>query len=116
MSEKRETYKVSASLINSYLNMRVGKYKDSSEQFINTLSRIPLKDSFALKRGNAFEDAVTKYKTEPFYETVTRCDTQVSIKKDIPMANEDFDVRLVGFIDFATKDRRILYDTKRVNG
>ena len=77
MSNKRETYKVSASLINSYLNMRIGKYKDSSEQFINTLSRIPLQDSYVLKRGNAFEDAVTKYKSEPFYETVTKCDKQV---------------------------------------
>ena len=31
------------------------------------------------------------------------------------MSEEDFDLKLVGFIDFATKDRKIIYDTKRVN-
>jgi hypothetical protein len=112
---KKEVYKVSASLINSYLNMLSNKYQDSAEQFINTLKRIPLKDSYVLKRGNAFEKAVTKFKSEPFYDTVIKCDTQFPIKKDIPLPNEDFDVKLVGFIDFITKDRKIIYDTKRVN-
>ena len=115
VSKKRETYKVSASLINSYLNMKSKKYQDSTEQFLNILKRIPLPDSYALKRGNAFEIAVTKYRNEPFYETVKNCDKQVPIKKDIPMADEDFDLKLVGFIDFASKDRKFIYDTKRVN-
>jgi len=115
MSKKRETYKVSASLINSYLNMKTEKYRNSATQFINTLSRIPLPDSYALKRGNAFEVAVTKYRSEPFYDIVTKCDEQVSVTKNIPMPGEDFDIKLVGFIDFASKDRKIIYDTKRVN-
>jgi hypothetical protein len=112
---KREKYKVSASLINSYLNMRVKKYDNSAEQFLNTLKRIPLEDSYALKRGNAFEEAVTKYRSEPFFDTVKKCDKQVQVKKDIQLPDEEFDLKLVGFIDFASKDRKIIYDTKRVN-
>ena len=115
MSKKREIYKVSASLINSYLNMKTGKYDNSTEQFLDTLKRIPLPESYALKRGNAFEEAVTKFRSEPFYDTVKKCDKQVPIKKDIPMPDEEFDIRLVGYIDFASKDRKIIYDTKRVN-
>ena len=111
----KPAYKVSASLINSYLNMRTSKYPNSTKQFIDTLNRIPLKPNYALKRGNAFEDAVTKYRSEPFYEIAVKCDTQVSITKEIPMIEEDFDIRLVGFMDFVTKDRKIIYDTKRVN-
>jgi len=112
---KKEVYKVSASLINSYLNMLSNKYEDSAEQFINTLKRIPIKDNYAIKRGNAFEDAVTKFKSEPFYNIVIECDKQVQIKKDIQLPDEAFDVRLVGAIDFITKDRKIIYDAKRVS-
>lgn len=115
MSEKRKAYKISATLINSYLNMRSKRYPDSDQQFIDMLKRIPLKDSYALKRGNDFEKAVWKYSYEPFHEIVKSCDTQVFVEKEIPLSEEDFDLKLVGFIDFATKDRKIIYDTKRVN-
>lgn len=112
---KRKTYKVSASLINSYLNMKNEKYNDSKESFINQLKRIPLKINYVLKRGNAFEKAVTTYRNEPFYSIVTKCDKQFFVQKEIPMENEDFDLKLVGYIDFISKDRKIIYDTKRVN-
>jgi hypothetical protein len=115
MSEERKTYKISASLINSYLNMRAKRYPNSEQQFADTLKRIPLKDSYALKRGNAFEKDVLKYESEPFHEIIKDCDTQVYVEKNIPLAREEFDLRLVGFVDFATKDRKIIYDTKRVN-
>lgn len=115
MSETRKTYKVSASLINSYLNMRAKRYPNSEQQFLDSLERIPLKDSYALKRGNAFEKAVWKYESEPFHGVVKGCDTQIFVEKGIPLVEEDFDLKLVGFMDFATKDRKIIYDTKRVN-
>jgi hypothetical protein len=115
MSEKRKTYKISASLINSYLNMRAMRYPNSADQFIDTLKRIPLKDTYALKRGNAFEKAVLKYTSEPFHDFIKECDSQVFVEKTIPLSEEEFDLKLVGFMDFASKDRKIIYDTKRVN-
>lgn len=113
--KKRETFKVSATLINNYLNMRTNRYPNSHQQFLDILNRIPLKLNYALKRGNAFEEAVMKYRSEPFHDIVKPCDTQVFVSKDIACPEEDFDLKLVGYMDFATKNRKIIYDTKRVN-
>lgn len=117
MSEKkkRETYKVSPSLINSYLSMRKEKYQDSYKQFIDTLNRVKIEPNYFLKRGNAFEEQVMKYKDEPFYNIVSKCDTQMHISKDVILEDEEFDIKIVGFIDFISKDKKIIYDTKRVN-
>lgn len=111
----RKKYKVSPSLLTSYLNMKNKVYNNSLEGFINTLKRIPLEPNFFLKRGNDFENRVIKMKSEPFHNIIKDCDTQVFVKKSLDFPENEFDIDIVGFIDFVTKDREIIYDTKRVN-
>lgn len=114
-NKKRNIYKVSPSLLNSYLNMKNKKYPNSTESFMDTLKRIPLKMNYVLERGNDFENRVTKYKSEPFHAVIKGCDTQVYVEKIINLPDEFFDVKMLGFVDFVSKDRKLVYDTKRVN-
>lgn len=114
-NKKRNIYKVSPSLLNSYLNMKNKKYPNSTESFMDTLNRIPLKMNYFLERGNDFENRVTKYKSEPFHAVIKGCDTQVYVEKMISLPDESFDVKMLGFVDFVSKDRKLVYDTKRVN-
>lgn len=113
--KNKKQFKVSPTLLNSYLNMKNKVYKDSEENFLKTLNRIPLEDNFFLRRGNYFEDRVTRNWREPFHKVVKGCDTQVYVEKDVEMENRDFDIKINGFIDFVSKDKKIVYDTKRVN-
>ena len=114
-NKKRNIYKVSPTLLNSYLNMKNKKYPNSTESFMDTLKRVPLKMNYALERGNDFEKRVMKYKSEPFHAIIKDCDTQVYVEKFINLPDESFDIKMLGFADFVSKDRKIVYDTKRVN-
>ena len=87
-NKKRNLYKVSPTLLNSYLNMKNNKYPDSTESFMNTLKRVPLKMNYFLERGNDFEKRVTKYKSEPFHAIIKDCDTQVYVEKIIDLPDE----------------------------
>lgn len=111
---KREMYKISATMINSYLNMLNKTYSDSEESFLRVLRREPMETNYFINRGNAFEKAVVTYKTEPFYNTLIDCDKNVYIEKEVDFPDEEFDIVLLGYIDFISKDRKIIYDTKRV--
>lgn len=111
---KKPIYTISPTLINRFVSMRDKMYDNSLEELIKTLRREPFKKTWFFKRGDYFEENTYKNKYNPFYNIVKDCHTQTYISKDIELKDEEFDIRIVGFMDFITKDKKTIYDTKRV--
>lgn len=109
----QETYKITASLINSYLYYKNGnKTEEDYNSFLNTLKNIYTENKWT-KRGTLFEKEVYKNKHGKLSQLIVPLDKQVWCEKVITFSG--MQIRIAGKLDALDKKNKIIYDIKRVD-
>lgn len=108
----KPTYKVSASLVNSYIYLRDNPSEKGFNEFRDRLQNIYPDNKF-LQRGLDFEEEVFDGKHGKLSELVKDLDKQVFAGKTIEL--DDVLVRISGKLDVVDWDKKRIYDIKRVS-
>lgn len=130
MPTKRNRYRVTATLLNSWQNIfdckdyvfeseddeisYEEKLEDAREkakqEFINMLNRVPVEDNIYMQKGREYEDFVCSGGDGIFSPIIEGGAFQVTIKKNIQI--DDITICLYGVLDVLKQGR--IYDIKRV--
>jgi hypothetical protein len=108
----KPTYKISASLLNSYFYYLNNPSNKNYEGFVNRLKNV-FETNFFLERGNQFEADVFEGKHDIMSELVKDLPKQVWASKTIE--REDYNIRIAGIMDVIDEDKKRIYDIKRVS-
>lgn len=111
--KKKPTYKLSASLIGSYLYHMATHRDYSREGLLNSLKGIYVENKWT-KRGNKFEREVSGGQHPYISDLLDPLEKQVWGKKYF-LETKDFKLQISGKADAYDKKNKIIYDTKRVD-
>jgi len=109
---KKQKYKLSASLINSYLYHMNTQSENSKADFVNRLKGI-YTSNFYLKRGKKYEKEVSAGMHKKISEKINHLPKEVWLNG--VLKHPSFILKLSGKMDAWDPDNGIIYDTKRVD-
>lgn len=104
-------YKISPSLLNSYIYYLSNPTEENYKSFENTINGI-FKTNFFIERGLRFEDEVFEGKHGKLSDLVKDLPKQVWANKVI--RRENYDIKISGKLDVLDKENKRIYDIKRV--
>jgi len=110
--KKKPTYKLSPSLVNSYLYYKQNPTQKNLQSVINYLEG-KFESNKYFERGLAYEDEVFEGKHGKMSTLVK--DLPRDTWKNLLIEMEDFNIYLSGKRDAVDDSRKIIYDIKRVN-
>ena len=107
----KPTYKISASLLNKYLYYLKNPTQRVLDELIDTLNGVFVGNEYT-KRGEDFENEVFEGKHGKLSQLVQNLPRNTWANKVIDFG--DFNVLISGKMDAIDKDKRIIYDIKRI--
>lgn len=108
----KPTYKISASLLNSYFYYLNNPSEKNFEGFVNRLNNV-FETNFFLQRGIQFEKDVLDGKAGKLSELVKGLPSGVWANKTIERT--DYNIKISGQMDVIDPDKKRIYDIKRVS-
>jgi len=108
----KPTYKISASLLNTYFYYLNNPSKKTFESLVKRLENV-FETNFFLQRGIKFEEEVFEGKHGTLSELVKDLPKQVWASKTIE--REDYNIRIAGIMDVIDENKKRIYDIKRVS-
>jgi len=108
----KPTYKISASLLNSYFYYLNNPSEKNFEGLVNRLNNV-FETNFFLERGIQFEKDVLDGKVEKLSELVKDLPNGVWANKIIE--RPEYNIKISGQMDVMDPDKKRIYDIKRVS-
>ena len=108
----KPTYKISPSLLNSYIYYLNNPEKKNYDSLVNRLNNI-FETNIYLERGLKFEDEVFEGKHGKLSELVKDLQQQVWANKTIE--RDEYNIKISGRLDVYDPDKKRIYDIKRVS-
>lgn len=108
----KPTYKISASLLNSYFYYLNNPSEKNYEGFVNRLNNV-FETNFFLERGIQFEKDVLDGKVGKLSELVKGLPNGVWANKTIE--RPDYNIKISGQMDVIDPNKKRIYDIKRVS-
>ena len=114
ISVMSETFKITVSLINSYLYYKNNKNKTEKDydNFVNVLKNVYTENKWT-KRGTLFESEVYKNMHGKLSQLIIPLEKQVWCEAFIDL--DERHIRLAGKLDALDRKNRTIYDIKRVD-
>ena len=110
--EKKKTYKITASLLNSWLYHMGSQSKSSMKSLVDSLEN-KFKGNKWTRRGTIFEQEVVEGKHGKLSEIIKPLKKQVWCEKILE--TKDFKLRIAGKLDALDENKKVIYDIKRVD-
>lgn len=107
-----EIYKISASLLNSWIYYEANQSEKTYNDFLKSLKG-EFKTNRWIKRGNKFESEVSEGKHGKLSELVKDLPKQVWCNKTIEL--DGLSIKISGKLDVIDESKKRIYDVKRVN-
>lgn len=107
-----EIYKISASLLNSWIYYKNNESEKTFEDFLKTLKG-EFKTNRWIQRGNRFESDVTEGKHGKLSQLVAELPKQQWCSKTVEV--DGIKIKISGKLDAIDRDKKRIYDIKRTN-
>ena len=112
MTQIKPTYKISASLLNSYIYYKSNPSKKNFDGFVKRLNGV-FETNYFLERGIKFEEEVFAGLHGELSDLVKDLPKQVWVNKTIEL--KDYNIKISGQIDVLDEERKRIYDIKRIS-